>query len=142
MNSINSTSLAYIQYHAIAKHWASDIDFFKIEMVFLHHLLDDHFILLSGPAYIDDLKAVGKKFLKLEQDKYSADTDLIDYIKVLEGQTENLVDGHGELPEIKQKQMEHTMLHLNSTYRKLKQELFSLVILLIQDRKRQGLPRA
>lgn len=136
MNSINSTSPAYIQYHAIAKHWASDSDFFKIEMVFLHHLLDEHFILLSGPTYIDDLKAVGKKFLQLEQDKYSADTDLIDYIKVLEGQTENLIDGHGELLEIKQKQMEHTMLHLNSTYRKLKQELFSLVIALIQDRKR------
>lgn len=98
--------------------------------------------MLSGPAYINDLKAIGKKFLQLEQDKYSADTDLIDYIKVLEGQTENLVDGHGELLGIKQKQMEHTMLHLNSTYRKLKQELFSLVILLIQDGKRQALPKA
>ncbi|TCD23383.1 hypothetical protein EZ456_17410 [Pedobacter psychrodurus] len=139
-----STSPAYIQYHAIAKHWASDIDFFKIEMVFLHHLLDDHFILLSGPAYIADLKAVGKKFLQLEKDKYSADTDLTDYIKVLEWQTENLVDGHGELLAIKQKQkqMEHSMFHLTSTYRKLKQELFSLVISLIQDRKRQGLPKA
>lgn len=141
MNNTNSTSPAYIQYHAIAKHWASDIDFFKIEMVFLHHLLDDHFILLSGPEYIDELKAIGKKFLLLEQDKYSADTDLIDYIKVLEGQTENLVDGHGELLAIKQKQMEHTMLHLTSTYRILKQELFSLVIALIQDRKRQAFPQ-
>ncbi|TCD04414.1 hypothetical protein EZ449_17405 [Pedobacter frigidisoli] len=138
---MNSNSPAFIHYHTIAKQWASDIDFFKVEMVFLHHLLDDHFILLSSAEYIDDLKAVGKKFLTLEKDKYNVDTELIDYIKVLEGQTENLVDSHGELLDNKQKQMEQRMSHLTSTYRKLKQELFSLVISLIQDRKRQGLPQ-
>jgi hypothetical protein len=139
MSSLNSTSPAYIQYHTIAKHWKSDIDFFEIEMVFLHHLLNNHFILLSGPAYIDVLQTVGEKFSQLEKDKNNTDTDLIDYIKVLEGQTENLGDGHGESLAIKHKQMEYSMHHLTSAYRKLKQELFSLVIDLIQDRKLQGL---
>ena len=60
-------------------------------------MLDDHFMLLSGPDYIDSLKGIGKKFLQIEKDKYQADKDLMDYIKILEGQTENLVDGHGEL---------------------------------------------
>ncbi|WP_231491287.1 hypothetical protein [Pedobacter sp. Leaf170] len=142
MNTTNTIDPAYIQYHAVARHWASDIDFFKIEIVFLHHLLDDHFMLLSGPDYIDGLKGIGKKFLQIEKDKYQADTNLMDYIKILEGQTENLVDGHGELLAIKHKQMEHTMVHLNATYRTLKKELFALVIALIQDRKRQGLPAA
>jgi len=53
MTTTNTIDPAYIQYHAVARHWASDIDFFKIEIVFLHHLLDDHFMLLSGPDYID-----------------------------------------------------------------------------------------
>ena len=128
----------YIQYHAIARHWASDIDFFKVEMVFLHHLLEDHFILLCGPDYIDKLRDIGAKILQIEKDKYQADIDLIGYIKDLEGQTENLTDGHGELLTIKHNQMEHKMVNLSATYRTLKQELFSLIIALIQDRKSLG----
>jgi len=127
MNGINSTSAKYRQYHAIAKHWASDVDFFKIETVFLHHLLDDYFIRLSGPEYLEALKSVGAKLLQLEKDKYSADIHLIAHLKNLEGQTEDLVFDRGEFLVDKHEQMEHAMTHLTITYRTLKKELFLLI---------------
>lgn len=127
MNAINSTSAAYRQYHAIARHWASDVDFFKIETVFLHHLLDDYFIRLSGPKYLDALKIVGAKLLQLEKDKYSADIHLIAHLKDLEGQTEDLVFDRDEFLADKHEQMEHVMTHLTTTYRNLKKELFLLI---------------
>ncbi|UKT64751.1 hypothetical protein [Pedobacter mucosus] len=127
MNDINSTSAAYRQYHEIARHWASDVDFFKIETVFLHHLLDDYFIRLSGPNYLEALKSVGTKLLQLEKDKYSADIHLIEHLKNLEGQTEDLVFDGGEFLAEKHEQMEHAMTHLTMTYRTLKKELFLLI---------------
>lgn len=127
MNGVNSTSAAYRQYHAIATHWASDINFFKIETVFLHHLLDDYFIRLSGPEYLEALKNVGIKLLQLEKDKYSADLHLIEHLKNLEGQTEDLVFDRGEFLADKHQQMEHAMIHLTTTYRALKKELFILI---------------
>ncbi|GGI26462.1 hypothetical protein [Pedobacter mendelii] len=127
MNGINSTSAEYRQYHAIARHWASDVDFFKIETVFLHHLLDDYFIRLSGPKYVEGLKSIGKKLLQLEKDKYSTDIHLIEHLKNLEGQTEDLVFARGEFLADTHEQMEKAMTHLNKTYRDLKKELFFLI---------------
>ncbi|MBC6110938.1 hypothetical protein ACFOG5_01180 [Pedobacter fastidiosus] len=127
MNGINSTSATYRQYHARARHWASDIDFFKIETVFLHHLLDDYFIRLSDPKYLGALKSVGTKLLQLEKDKYSADLHLIEHLKDLEGQTEDLVFDRGEFLTERHEQMEHAMIHLATTYRTLKKELFLAV---------------
>ncbi|MFC3560579.1 hypothetical protein [Pedobacter jamesrossensis] len=127
MNGKNITPAAYRQYHALAKHWASDVDFFKVETVFLHHLLDDYFIRLSSPEYLEALKSVGAKLLQLEKDKYSADILLCKHLKNLEGQTEELLFNHGELLEDKHEQMEHVMTHLTSTYRTVKKELFFLV---------------
>jgi len=127
MNGIKSTSAEYRQYHAIARHWASDIDFFKIETVFLHHLLDDYFIRLSGPEYLEALKSVGAKLLELEKDKYNADIHLIEHLKNLEGQTEDLVFERGEFLADKHEHMEHVMTHLTTTYRILKKELFLLI---------------
>jgi len=127
MTSIKSTSVAYRQYHAIARHWASDIDFFKIEMVFLHHLLDNYFICLSGPLYLEGLKKVGKKLLQLERDKYSADLHLIEHLKDLEGQTEDIVFERFESLGNQHEKMEFAMTHLTTTYREVKKELFLLV---------------
>lgn len=127
MNGIKSTSAEYRQYHAIARHWASDIDFFKIETVFLRYLLDDYFIRLSGPEYLEGLKSVGTKLLELEKDKYSADIHLIEHLKNLEGQTEDLVFDRGEFLADKHEQMGHAMTHLTITYRTLKKELFLLI---------------
>ena len=124
MNRINSTSVTYRRYHTIARHWASDIDFFKIEMVFLHHLLDDYFLRLSAPEYIEGLKSVGRKLLQLEKDKYSADVHLMEHLKHLEGQTEDLVFDHFEFLAANHEGMENQMIHLTTTYRMLKQELF------------------
>ncbi|RNL56033.1 hypothetical protein [Pedobacter jejuensis] len=135
MNTINSTSAEYRQYHAIARHWASDVDFFKIEIVFLHHLLDDHFIRLSGPEYFEALKSVGAKLLQLEKDKYSADIHLIEHLKDLEGQTEDLVFDRGEFLSVKHEQMEHEMTHLTTAYRTLKKELFLLIQQVIKARQ-------
>jgi len=124
MNSINSTHVTYRHCHAMARHWASDIDFYKIEMRFLHHLLHDYFIRLSAPEYIDELKDLGRKLLQLEKDKYSADIHLIEYLKHLEGQTEDLLPEHVELLTVSHEQIEDEMLHLTKTYRALKQQLF------------------
>jgi hypothetical protein len=44
MESTTTMSVRSLQYYVIARRWASDLDFFKIEAAFLHHLMDDYFI--------------------------------------------------------------------------------------------------
>ncbi|TDG36485.1 hypothetical protein EZJ43_08175 [Pedobacter changchengzhani] len=127
MNTINNKSTAHQQYHAIAKHWASDVEFFKVETVFLHHLLDDYFIRLSDPEHLQGLNSVGLKLMHLEKDKFSVDHHLIDHLKNLEGQTEDLDFNDGELLAKAHGKLEQTMAQLTNNYRLLKTELFTLV---------------
>jgi len=56
-----------LQYYVIGTHWASDLEFFRIETAFLHRLLDNY---LTGPLdkiNVTQLSTTGIKLYQLER---------------------------------------------------------------------------
>jgi hypothetical protein len=127
MGTITSMSARSLQYYVICRRWASDIEFFKIETVFLHRLLDDYFVRLCNPAHIDKLKHVGKNLLKLETEEYRADLLITEQLKNVELMTEDIIPENAEELTVNQVRLEYLMTNLILEYREVKKELFALV---------------
>jgi hypothetical protein len=115
-----------LKYHLSAKSWVSDLDFFKLENTFINGLLDDYLSRLSDALAIEKLKQIGERLTKLRDDNHYSNTVLSEQFKNLtlsgmDNAPENIAD-----MACKQKEMEYLMTNLNSGYREVKIELFTL----------------
>jgi hypothetical protein len=135
MGTITSMSARSLQYYVIGRRWASDIEFFKIETAFLHCLLDDYFMRLCNPAYIDQLKHVGKNLLKLETEEYRADLLISEQLKNVELMTEDIIPENADELTENQVRLEYLMSNLIREYREVKKELFALVESAMRENK-------
>jgi len=73
-----------LQYYVIGKHWASDLEFFRIETAFLHRLLDNY---LTGPLdkiNVTQLSTTGIKLYQLERYEARVNTtfNLNDHVRI------------------------------------------------------------
>src|SRR5690606_30957663 len=73
MEAQQELSARALQYHASALDWASDLEFSCLEVIFLHRLLDDYFIRLSAPEYVQKLKDIERDLLDLENNRHELD---------------------------------------------------------------------
>ncbi|WP_199118046.1 hypothetical protein [Pedobacter sp. ASV28] len=122
-----------LQYYLIAKNWISDLEFFKIEATFFHHLLDDYFVRLSAPVFIDKLKLMENRLIDLEEERHQADKQISEQITQLELMAEDIVPENSESLETKQIHLENSMKELTIAYRSMKKDLFVIVEEVIRD---------
>lgn len=115
-----------LQYYVIAQRWLSDLEFFKIETSYLHRLMDDYIVRLQDDDHIQKLIATGKSLKKLED--MEVDNLLSDQIRQLELMAEDVIPEDSESLAAKQVQLEYFMSDLTHEFRKVKQELFHLVL--------------
>jgi hypothetical protein len=115
-----------LQYYVIAQRWLSDLEFFKIETSYLHQLMDDYIVRLQDDDHIQKLIATGKSLKKLEE--MEVDDLLSDQIRQLELMAEDVIPEDSESLAAKQVQLEYFMTDLTHEFRKVKQELFHLVL--------------
>jgi len=127
MNTMNAISARSLQYYVIAHKWNSDLEFYKIETAFFHRLIEDHFIGLSAPAFIDELKAVGKKLLRLDIEISGADKMLTGQLKQIELMAEDIVDEDAEALAGAQVQLEYLINSITLQFRETKTMLFNLI---------------
>ncbi len=127
MGTMTAMSARSLQYYVIAKRWAADLEFFKIETAFFYRLMDDYFIRLCEPSYIDKFKQVSKNLLKLEVDRNQADRLLSDQLKHLELMAEDIIPEDVDSLSSKQIQIEYLVTDLTNEYREVKKQLFTLV---------------
>jgi SMC interacting uncharacterized protein involved in chromosome segregation len=127
METATTLSSRSLQYYVIARHWASDLEFFKTETAFFHRLLDDYIVYLSSVNYAGKLKIVGEKLLKLEEEERQTDKLLTDQIKHLELMAEDVIPEDAESLATQQIQLEHLTTNLMREYRNIKKQLFVLV---------------
>jgi hypothetical protein len=106
-----------LQYYVIAQRWLSDLEFFKIETSYLHQLMDDYIVRLQDDDHIQKLIATGKSLNLLS-----------DQIRQLELMAEDVIPEDSESLAAKQVQLEYFMTDLTHEFRKVKQELFHLVL--------------
>lgn len=126
MQTATTISARSLQYYVIAQRWLSDLEFFKIETSYLHRLMDDYIIRLQDDGHIQKLIATGKSLKKLE--KMEVDDLLSDQIRQLELMAEDVIPEDSESLAAKQVQLEYFMSDLTHEFRKVKQELFHLVL--------------
>jgi hypothetical protein len=133
MKTITTMSVRSLQYYVIARRWASDLEFFKIETAFLHRLMDDYFIPLCDKTYFEKFKQTGKNLLRLEADSNKADILLTDQLKHVELMAEDIIPEDAEELAVNQVQLEYLMNNLTHEYRDVKKQLFELVESIIKE---------
>jgi len=135
METSQNLSALTTQYYVIARKWASDLEFFKIENSFLHRLLEDHFIKMTTPEYIERLKHIGKQMYELDNDISRADTQVDRQLKKMELMAENVIpESPDELTDI-QNSLDGLITKITDEYRALKRELFETISSLISNRQ-------
>jgi hypothetical protein len=135
METTMSLSVPAIHYYVKARHWTSDLEFFKIETAFFYRLLNDYFIRVVEPAPMEALKQMVSKLSKLEEDEERAIKSVGDQLKQLELISENSIAENPEELANKQVKLEELMTKVNQEYRAVKNELFALVESAIMDTK-------
>jgi len=135
MKIVNTISEVSQEYAVMAGHWASDLEFYKIETSFLRGLLENHFMELCEKRYIEDLKKFGKLLMDLDKEEYECDQLISLQLAKLGLLTKySLLDNEDELRE-SQVEIENIMWTITSEYRKVKKEIFKLLETLFKDVK-------
>jgi hypothetical protein len=133
METRNIMSARSLQYYVISRKWASDLEFYKIETAFFHHLIADHFMGLSASGYIEQLKMTGKKLLCLDIEIMGADKMLTDQLKQIEMMAEDIIGEDAEALSGTQVQLEYLTNSITRQFREIKTSLFTLVGHVVRD---------
>jgi len=133
MQTREELSARTAQYHASAIDWASDLEFFKVETVFFHRLLDDYFIRLSAPEYVQKLRIVERELLEMENDRYELDKLLLEHLNAIELTIMNAVSEKNEDLEVMHIRLGYLMTELMRKFRLTKKALFAVVEELLND---------
>lgn len=127
METTTALSSRALQYYVIAGQWAADLEFFKIETAFFHHLLEDYLVYFSSADDTEKLKLISKKLLKLEADERDTEQLLNDQIKHLELMAEDVIPEDTESLTAQQVRLENLTHHLLKEYRETKKLLFVMI---------------
>ncbi|MDR3697410.1 hypothetical protein [Mucilaginibacter sp.] len=135
MESAANISSRSLQYYVIDRHWASDLEFFRIETAFLHRLLEDHFIPLCNQAHIAELTHSGMKLYSLEKEENVVNKLLQDQLKYLELIAGDIIPEDVDDLAANQINLEGMVANLMNDFRETKKDIFRLVAGLTHQNK-------
>jgi hypothetical protein len=133
METLNALSARSLQYYVLAEHWASDLEFFKIETAFFDMLINDHVIRITEVSEIEKLYQLIKKIRGLKEDELDTGKILAEQLKQLELMTEDFIPENVDDIQGKQVQLEYLVTNLTREYREVKKELFVAIERMIKD---------
>lgn len=116
-----------LQFYALGKRWASDLEFFRIETVFFHHLIDEFLVGLTAPENHGRLAEIAHRLSELEHDEKELAGRLDRHLKQIALISEGIISGDTEELAEMHLVLEHLVDDLVATYREVKKRLFSLV---------------
>lgn len=115
-----------LQYYVIAKRWASDLEFFRLENSFLRQLLQRYEGHLPAQPEFSQLAKVARGLQDLEK---MVDGDLLaQQLTQLELMAEDVIPEDADALAEVQVRLEQLMSRLTRSFRDLKQEVFALVL--------------
>ncbi|MDY0779495.1 hypothetical protein [Tenacibaculum sp. IB213877] len=56
------------QLYLLAEHWKSDLEFYKGDLTFLHHLIEKYFIWIINKQNTEEVKTIAHKLYKLKEE--------------------------------------------------------------------------
>jgi hypothetical protein len=127
MKTINQPLDELLRDHKTANHWAADNIFFRIETIFLHHLLDNHIADCSEKEHLKKLRQVKMDLRQLEAHEKHVDGILQLQLKHLAEMLDgDRINANIYLPST-HLQLEKLMDGLTLEYRAFKQVLYALL---------------
>lgn len=135
MLTAHNLSSRSLQYYAIARKWVSDLEFFRIETTFLHRLLEDHYLRLSAPAYIEKLGDIATQLIELDINNQRAETMVQQQLKYLELMAEDIIPESADELTGTQIQLEQLVASITAGFRATKKQLFDAVTVILNVRK-------
>lgn len=116
-----------LQYYLVAKHWASDLEFFKIETAFFGQLIDRYFTKVAEFSGIENLRKIMQKIQCLQDDELRLGESLAKQTRQLELMAEDFVPENIDKLKGKQIELECLIANLLVEFRQVKKELFALI---------------
>jgi hypothetical protein len=135
METVINMSARSLQYYVIGKHWASDLEFFRIETAFLHRLIDNYFARLLTETDVKNLSATGMKLYQLEKHEAKVNNMLQEQLKQLELMAEDIIPEDAEGLAVTQVELENMVRTVMHEYQGVKKEIFGLVERVIKEEK-------
>jgi len=127
METTNTLSSRALQYYVMATQWAADLEFFKIETAFFHHLLEDYQVYFSCGVCMEKLGSINQKLLKLEADQRDTENLLTSQLKQLELMAEDIIPEDTESLTAQQVRLENLTHNLLKEYQDVKKILFAQI---------------
>lgn len=128
MKTSVNLSLKSSQYYVIAEHWAADLEFFKIESAFFHHLLEKYALSLSSrSAHTELLRKLGAKLRKLDEERQKTEILVAELLSLISAVAEDVVPENAEKIDNAYATLELLTIGITKKYRDLKKALFKAV---------------
>ncbi|MES2062424.1 MAG: hypothetical protein V4456_10925 [Bacteroidota bacterium] len=135
METLNALSARSLQYYVMAEHWASDLEFFKIESVFFDKLISEYFIAIAEASGTEALRHVLNKISRLKEDEQATAKMLTEQLQQLELMAEDFIPENIDSIQGKQVQLEHLITNLTREFREVKKDLFLTIERVIKESK-------
>nr|WP_294945308.1 hypothetical protein [uncultured Mucilaginibacter sp.] len=124
METLNALSARSLQYYVIAEHWASTLDFFKIETAFFEKLVKDYFIPIAEISGMERLRHLLNNISRLKEDERAVSQMLNEQLKQLELMAEDFIPDNVLSLQSKQIEIEYLVANLTREFTAIKKDLF------------------
>jgi len=124
-----------LQFYAVTKKWASDLEFFEIEVAFFHHLIKNHFTHLLEPKHLAETRAVSERLFWFETEIAHIERALGQHLKQVELMAEDIVPEDAATLAVTQVKLEHMIATLTQEFRDTKKALFKLLEDVLRENK-------
>nr|WP_157536212.1 hypothetical protein [Mucilaginibacter sp. L294] len=136
METLNVLSARSLQYYVMAEHWASDLEFFRIESIFFDKLASEYFIAIGEVSGTEALYHVLNKISRLKEDEQATAKMLTEQLQQLELMAEDFIPENIDSIQGKQVQLEYLITNLTREFREVKKELFLTIERVIKESKK------
>ena len=136
METINTLSARSLQYYVIAKHWVSDLEFFRIEAKFFNTLIDENLRRVKVSSGNNALRALLYKINKLNEDEQATAKMLAEQLQQLELMAEDIIPENIDDVKGQQVQLEYLVANLIHEYRAVKREIFTTIESFLKENQR------
>lgn len=135
METLNARSARSLQYYVMAEHWASDLEFFKIESVFFDKLIKEYFIPIGETSGIEELRDLLNKISRLKEHEQATCKMLTEQSQQLELMAEDIIPENIDSIQGKQVQLEYLITNLTREFRAVKKDLFLAIEHVMKESK-------
>jgi hypothetical protein len=128
-----SYTAEYQQLYILAEHWKSDLEFYKDDLRFLHHLIDEYFVWFAHREHLNEMRNLAGRLSEISK---KCDGILGKISKHLSHLAE-LIDDPFKYDSHKfrneHEKLEFEMAHFIKRFRKLKKETFTVAEKVIEE---------